>query len=169
MFVNGVRLVRLKYDSKTEEGEIPTIYSVWTREDYWPTRERIFLLCNSSFYVAKWFHGDRSLEAVDRRAPNNSKNWQWMTESDISVRRSTLAPHGGEWPYSFLQEVGCTLVYFCNCTNVGFIKLSMSASPWTASKGVFIQDPPHDKPSTAVWCYIFHILINLKRYSFILN
>ncbi|GFU17090.1 hypothetical protein TNCV_1853501 [Trichonephila clavipes] len=39
---------------------------------------------------------DASLEAVDRRAPNNSKNWQWMTEGDVSTRRSTPAPHGGE-------------------------------------------------------------------------
>ncbi|GFX41038.1 hypothetical protein TNCV_2217361 [Trichonephila clavipes] len=31
-------------------------------------------------------------EAVD----NNSKNWQWTTAGDISARRSTPAPYGGE-------------------------------------------------------------------------
>ncbi|GFV69504.1 hypothetical protein TNCV_2779191 [Trichonephila clavipes] len=31
---------------------------------------------------------DVSLEAVDRRAPSNSNNWQWTTEGDVSVRRS---------------------------------------------------------------------------------
>ncbi|GFV29985.1 hypothetical protein TNCV_3100621 [Trichonephila clavipes] len=37
-----------------------------------------------------------SLEAVNRRAPNNSKNWQWTTEGDVRARRSTPTPHGGE-------------------------------------------------------------------------
>ncbi|GFX71760.1 hypothetical protein TNCV_4132061 [Trichonephila clavipes] len=30
---------------------------------------------NRSSYAAEQFHSDASLEAVDRRAPNNSKNW----------------------------------------------------------------------------------------------
>ncbi|GFX05073.1 hypothetical protein TNCV_3439351 [Trichonephila clavipes] len=38
----------------------------------------------------------RVLEAVDRRAPSNSKNWQWTTEDDISARRPTPASHGDE-------------------------------------------------------------------------
>ncbi|GFS92934.1 hypothetical protein TNCV_1886071 [Trichonephila clavipes] len=42
------------------------------------------------------FRSDASLEAVDRRAPNNSKNWQWTMEGDVSARRLTPAPHGGE-------------------------------------------------------------------------
>ncbi|PRD30833.1 UNVERIFIED_CONTAM: hypothetical protein NCL1_25220 [Trichonephila clavipes] len=46
--------------------------------------------------TAEQFHSDASLEAVDRRAPNNSKNWQWMMEGDVSVRRSTPASHGGD-------------------------------------------------------------------------
>ncbi|GFV12190.1 GATOR complex protein NPRL3 [Trichonephila clavipes] len=46
--------------------------------------------------AAEQFHSDASLEAVDRRALNNSKNWQWTTEGDVCVRRSTPAPHGGE-------------------------------------------------------------------------
>ncbi|GFU97465.1 hypothetical protein TNCV_1913201 [Trichonephila clavipes] len=40
--------------------------------------------------------GFASLEAVDRRPPNKSENWQLTTEGDISVRRSTPAPHSGE-------------------------------------------------------------------------
>ncbi|GFX62106.1 hypothetical protein TNCV_2228321 [Trichonephila clavipes] len=49
-----------------------------------------------SLCAAKQFHSDASLEAVDRRAPNNSKNWPWTTEGDVSARRSTLAPEGVE-------------------------------------------------------------------------
>ncbi|GFX71923.1 hypothetical protein TNCV_1443461 [Trichonephila clavipes] len=45
---------------------------------------------------AEHFHSDTCLEAVDRRAPNNSKNWQWTMEGDVSARRSTPVPHGGE-------------------------------------------------------------------------
>ncbi|GFW29687.1 transposable element Tcb2 transposase [Trichonephila clavipes] len=39
-------------------------------------------------------HGNASLEVVNRQARNNSKNWQWTTENDGSVRRSTPAPQG---------------------------------------------------------------------------
>ncbi|GFV33375.1 hypothetical protein TNCV_4732981 [Trichonephila clavipes] len=35
------------------------------------------------------------------------------------------------------------------CTNIGFVNSLMSATPWIACKGSFIQDPPHDKPLTA--------------------
>ncbi|GFW81806.1 hypothetical protein TNCV_2884801 [Trichonephila clavipes] len=34
----------------------------------------------------KQFHSDASLEAVDQRAPNNSKNWRRMAEGDVSAR-----------------------------------------------------------------------------------
>ncbi|GFW57737.1 hypothetical protein TNCV_2926561 [Trichonephila clavipes] len=50
----------------------------------------------ASSCAAEQFHSDASLEAVERRAPNNSENWQWMTEDDVSARRLTPAPHGGE-------------------------------------------------------------------------
>ncbi|GFW36850.1 hypothetical protein TNCV_4348911 [Trichonephila clavipes] len=46
--------------------------------------------------AAEQFHSDASLEAVDRRAPNNSKNWQWTKEGDVSTRRLTPALHGSE-------------------------------------------------------------------------
>ncbi|GFU39454.1 uncharacterized protein TNCV_3454901 [Trichonephila clavipes] len=78
--------------------------------------------------------------------PNNSRNWKWTTEGDVNERRSTLAPHGGELQYSFLQAVGSTLVYCYRCTNVGFVNSSTSAAPWIACKGAFMQDPPHGKP-----------------------
>ncbi|GFY27352.1 uncharacterized protein TNCV_2069721 [Trichonephila clavipes] len=48
-------------------------------------RRRIFLSRNRSLCAAEQFHSDASLETVDRRAPNNSKNWQWMMEGDVSV------------------------------------------------------------------------------------
>ncbi|GFV66797.1 hypothetical protein TNCV_3724371 [Trichonephila clavipes] len=64
---------------------------------------------------------DASLEAVDQRSANNLKNWQWTTEGAVSTRRPTLARHGGEWPYSFLQAVSSMLVYCYGCTNVGFV------------------------------------------------
>ncbi|GFW60380.1 transposable element Tcb2 transposase [Trichonephila clavipes] len=41
---------------------------------------RSFLSRNRSSWAAEQFHSDSSLEAVDRQAPNNSKNWQWTTE-----------------------------------------------------------------------------------------
>ncbi|GFT48263.1 uncharacterized protein TNCV_4708361 [Trichonephila clavipes] len=80
------------------------------------------------------FNSDVSLEAVDQRAPNNSINWWCTTEGDISVRRSTPAPHGGELPYSFLHAVSSPLVYCYRCTNVGFVNSSTSAVPWIACK-----------------------------------
>ncbi|GFU87451.1 uncharacterized protein TNCV_2445851 [Trichonephila clavipes] len=53
-------------------------------EDYRPSRRRIFLSRNRSSCAAEQFHSDTSLEAVDRRAPNNSKNWQRTTEESPS-------------------------------------------------------------------------------------
>ncbi|GFV98713.1 transposable element Tc1 transposase [Trichonephila clavipes] len=49
-------------------------------EDYRSSRRRIFLSRNRGSCVAEQFHSDASLEAVDRRAPSNSKNWQWTAE-----------------------------------------------------------------------------------------
>ncbi|GFX26121.1 hypothetical protein TNCV_2274611 [Trichonephila clavipes] len=45
---------------------------------------------------AEQFHSDASLEKVDRRVPNKSKNWQWTMECVVSARQSTPVPHGGE-------------------------------------------------------------------------
>ncbi|GFU75612.1 hypothetical protein TNCV_2863271 [Trichonephila clavipes] len=45
---------------------------------------------------AEQSHSDVSLETVDRRAPKNSKNYQWTTEGDVTVQGLTPAPHGGE-------------------------------------------------------------------------
>ncbi|GFV86698.1 uncharacterized protein TNCV_3964281 [Trichonephila clavipes] len=95
------------------------------------------------------FHRDASLEAVDRRALKNSKNWQWTTESDVSARRSTPTPHGSEGPYNCLQAVGSTLVDCYRCTNVSFVNSSTSAATWIAYKGAFIKDPLRGKPSMA--------------------
>ncbi|GFU28784.1 transposable element Tc3 transposase [Trichonephila clavipes] len=91
--------------------------------------------------VTEQFHSDASLETVDRRAPNNSKNWQWTTEGDVSARCLIPPPHGGEWLYSFLQEIDSTLVYCYRCTNVAFVNSSTSAAPWIPFKSPFIQDP----------------------------
>ncbi|GFW09042.1 transposable element Tcb1 transposase [Trichonephila clavipes] len=44
----------------------------------------IFLSRNRSSRVAEQFHRGASLEAVDRGAPNNLKNWQWTSEGDVS-------------------------------------------------------------------------------------
>ena len=150
VIVSGELLVRPKYASTTEEKEIPSTHGVCTGEDYLLPRRSIFLSRNSISCAAEQFHRDASLETMDRRALNNSKNWQWTTEGDVSARRSKFTPHGGEWPCSFLQVVGSTLVYLCRCTNVGFVNSSTTAAPWTTCKGSFIQDPPHGKPSTVV-------------------
>ncbi|GFU63136.1 hypothetical protein TNCV_3150561 [Trichonephila clavipes] len=52
---------------------------------YWPSKRRIFLSRNRSSCSAEQFHSDTSLETVDRRAPNNSKKWQWTMEGDVSA------------------------------------------------------------------------------------
>ncbi|GFW94979.1 uncharacterized protein TNCV_1464771 [Trichonephila clavipes] len=44
------------------------------------------------FPIAEQFHSDASLEAVDRPAPNNSKNWQWTMEDES---RFNLWDHDG--------------------------------------------------------------------------
>ncbi|GFT63383.1 uncharacterized protein TNCV_3696381 [Trichonephila clavipes] len=46
--------------------------------------------------AAEHFHRDASLEAVDNRAANNSKNWQWTTKDDARTGRLTPASHDGE-------------------------------------------------------------------------
>ena len=129
-----------------EEGEIPRTYGVWTEEDYRPSKRRVFLLHSSSSCAAEQFHSDESLEAMDRRAP---KNWQWMTEGDVSVRRSTLAPHGVEWLHSFLQTVGSTLLFYYRCTKVGFVNLSTSAAPQTAQGYLYTGSPSRQTIETA--------------------
>ncbi|GFV48498.1 uncharacterized protein TNCV_2395631 [Trichonephila clavipes] len=57
--------------------------------------------------AAEQLHIDSSLEAVDRRAPNNSKNWQWTMEGDVSARRSTLAPHYGSTSQQTIEGSVC--------------------------------------------------------------
>ncbi|GFX90484.1 hypothetical protein TNCV_4334891 [Trichonephila clavipes] len=105
--------------------------------------------CEWGSCAAEQFHSDASLEAVDRRAPNNSNNWQWTTEGDVSSRPSTPALHGGEGLYSFLHAIGSMLVYCYKCTNDVCVNSSTSAAPWIACKVAFMQDPPHSKPSAA--------------------
>ena len=65
---------------------------------------------NSSSCDAEQFHSDVNLKAVDRRTTNNSKNWQWKSEGDVSVRRSTPARHGVQLPPGSLQHVGLLLL-----------------------------------------------------------
>ncbi|GFT15391.1 uncharacterized protein TNCV_3264231 [Trichonephila clavipes] len=64
-------------------------------EDYRSSRREI-LYHNKSSCAAEHFHSVASLESVRRQAPNNSKNWQWTTEGEVSARQSTPAPRGGE-------------------------------------------------------------------------
>ncbi|GFY06178.1 hypothetical protein TNCV_3108571 [Trichonephila clavipes] len=65
-------------------------------EDYRLSRRRIFLSRNRSSYAVEQFQSEANWEAMDRRAPNNSKNWQRTTEDDVRAGQSTPAPHGGE-------------------------------------------------------------------------
>ncbi|GFV06755.1 uncharacterized protein TNCV_1611681 [Trichonephila clavipes] len=51
---------------------------------------------NKSLCAVEQFHSDASLEAVDQRALNNSKNWQWTMEGEVSAQRSTPSPHDDE-------------------------------------------------------------------------
>ncbi|GFW64683.1 transposable element Tcb1 transposase [Trichonephila clavipes] len=109
----------------------------------------------SSSGAAEQFHNDESLEAVDRRPPNNSKNWQWTTQGNVSVRRSTPAPHGGESSMVSVLQAVCSPQVFCyRCTNVGFVNSSTSTAPWIACKGAFIHNSPHGKPPTGLqWAH----------------
>ncbi|PRD29481.1 UNVERIFIED_CONTAM: hypothetical protein NCL1_29275 [Trichonephila clavipes] len=45
-----------------------------------------FLSRNESSCAVEQFHSDASLKAVDRRVPNNSKNWQWKVRKVRSAR-----------------------------------------------------------------------------------
>ncbi|GFY32529.1 hypothetical protein TNCV_3560371 [Trichonephila clavipes] len=49
------------------------------------SRKRIFLFRNRRSFAAEQFHSDVSFDAVECRAPNNSKNWQWTAEGDVSA------------------------------------------------------------------------------------
>ena len=86
-----------------------------------PLRKRIFLSCNSNSCAAEQFHSDANLEKVHHGSPNNSKNWQWTTEGDVSARWLLFAPHGPEWPNNFPQSVGSILIYCYRCRNMGFV------------------------------------------------
>ena len=68
--------MRPKYASTMEEGEIPLTYEVLSGKNYHPLRRGIFLSQNSGLCVVEQFHSDASFEAVNRQAPNDSKNWQ---------------------------------------------------------------------------------------------
>ncbi|GFU97256.1 hypothetical protein TNCV_162721, partial [Trichonephila clavipes] len=70
--------------------------------------------------------GGFSYRTIRSRVQRNSSTvmrvWkQWTTEGDVSARRPTPVPHGGEGKYSFLQREGSMLVYYYTCTNVGFV------------------------------------------------
>ncbi|GFW27991.1 hypothetical protein TNCV_768711 [Trichonephila clavipes] len=82
------------------------------------------------------------MEAVDRRVPKNSKNWQWMTEGNVSARRSTPA---NDCTASSRQLAA----RWSTATVVLMSASSTSAAAWIACEGAFVQDPSHDKPSTA--------------------
>ncbi|GFU65762.1 transposable element Tcb2 transposase [Trichonephila clavipes] len=63
--------------------------------------------------AAELFHSDASLEAVDRRALNNSKNRQWTTEGGVSARRSTT----------------------CSAVNDRIASSRQLAAPWSSATG----------------------------------
>ena len=120
-----------------KEGEIPTIYRVWIGGGILAFEKNDF----SHRTIAT--HVQQSSSTVMRV-------WkQWMMEGDVSTRRSTPAPHGGEWLYSFLLAIGSTLVYCYRCTNISFANSSTSAAQWTVCKDTIIQDSSHHKPLMA--------------------
>ncbi|GFU29619.1 hypothetical protein TNCV_2408451 [Trichonephila clavipes] len=59
---------------------VPPIFTY--ERDYRPSRSRILLSRNRSSCAAEQLHKDASQETVGRRAPNNSKNWQWTPACD---------------------------------------------------------------------------------------
>ncbi|GFT81183.1 transposable element Tcb1 transposase [Trichonephila clavipes] len=77
-----------------EKDRYPTCsIMVWSGIMIKPTRRRIFLLRNTSLCAVEQFNSDVNLEAVDRRAPNNSKSWQWTTEGVPLYRIPLTANH----------------------------------------------------------------------------
>ncbi|GFX42853.1 uncharacterized protein TNCV_5072171 [Trichonephila clavipes] len=51
----------------------------------------IFLSRNKSSCAAEQVHSEAGLEAVDRRAPNNSETLKWTMEADVSVPIDTYS------------------------------------------------------------------------------
>ena len=150
VIVSGELLVRPKYASTTEEKEIPSTHGVCTGEDYLLPRRSIFLSRNSISCAAEQFHRDASLETMDRRALNNSKNWQWTTEGDVSARWLLFAPHGPEWPNNFPQSVGSILIYCYRCRNMGFVIRQLLLHRGLLAKVPLYRIPltPNAKPLT---------------------
>ncbi|GFV99611.1 integrase catalytic domain-containing protein [Trichonephila clavipes] len=97
-----VRVVEVKttrVPTSREDGRLGVIGNVlaFVRNGRYP--ERTFLpslVTRTSSCAAEQFLSEASLEVMDRRAPSNSKNWQWKKEGDVSAWRSTPASHGGE-------------------------------------------------------------------------
>ncbi|PRD22380.1 UNVERIFIED_CONTAM: tc1a [Trichonephila clavipes] len=95
----------------------------------------------------------RVLEAVDRRAPSNSKNWQWTTEDDISARRPTPASHGDIPGPIFRQEnarshIVKTVRDFCSAQH-------MQLLPWSAYS-------PDMLPIEHVWVWLVGVSLVIR-------
>ncbi|GFX11391.1 uncharacterized protein TNCV_2804521 [Trichonephila clavipes] len=84
-----------------------------------------------------------SYHAIGARVKRNSSTVMRVWKQWTDKRRTTLKTSSRR-----RKAVGSTLVYDYKFTNVSFVNSSTSAAPWIAYKGVFIQDPPHGKPST---------------------
>ena len=118
--------MRPKYASTTKEGKILTTYRVWTREDFRPARRRFFYCAVAALSQQK----SSTMMLVQKQWTDEhqtTRKLQWTTEEHVIARILTLVPHGSEWPYSFLQAVGNTLVNYCKCTNVASSNSSTSA------------------------------------------
>ncbi|GFX46238.1 uncharacterized protein TNCV_1371801 [Trichonephila clavipes] len=95
------------------------------------------------------FHSDASSEAVDRRAPNNSKNWQWTMEGDdhdgrIRVRRYAderrileciIERHGSQYPelwfgvqFRIMDDSICYELRVISVATVTFLKCNSPKS-----------------------------------------
>ncbi|GFU57819.1 hypothetical protein TNCV_1850741 [Trichonephila clavipes] len=78
----------------------------------------------------------------------NKEKFQQLTEFE---RRRIIGFREGGFSYPVMGARGQRNSYTEMCTNVGFVNSWTSAAPWIAGNGVFIQDPPHGKPSMAAF------------------
>ncbi|GFY02562.1 hypothetical protein TNCV_3504421 [Trichonephila clavipes] len=87
--------------------------------------------------VQEQLHSDASLEAVDKRAPNNSNNWQWRTETEpmcacMCLPSESTLTTATSFTNVGLVDVCCSRDYVQECLDIG----SPSGKPSTIASAM---------------------------------
>ncbi|GFT93181.1 cubilin [Trichonephila clavipes] len=125
----------LKWIAVTESGivvDMPT-----PTDGYEPCWEEIQLNSTESMTV--------NSPDYPRNYPNNIKCTYIMRAPPHQHVELNITELELEW-HSEACSFDRVEIFYCRCTNVGFVNSSMSAVPWIACKGAFIE-PPYGKPS----------------------